>query len=385
MKKRNFSAEFKRESAQLVVDQKYTVADAAKAMDVGLSTMTRWVKQLRDERQGKTPKASPITPEQIEIRKLRKKLQRIEMENEILKKGGVLRKAVRLRYAFIRDNTCCWPVRLLCRVLDVHPSGFYAWLQQPHSQRHQADLRLTGQIKQFWLESGCVYGYRKIHLDLRDSGQQCGVNRVWRLMKRVGIKAQVGYRSPRARKGEASIMSPNRLQRQFNPDAPDERWVTDITYIRTHEGWLYLAVVVDLFSRKIIGWSMQSRMTKDIVLNALLMAVWRRNPEKQVLVHSDQGSQYTSHEWQSFLKSHGLEGSMSRRGNCHDNAVAESFFQLLKRERIKKKIYGMREEARSDIFDYIEMFYNSKRRHGSSEQMSPTEYENQYYQRLGSV
>ncbi|HIA6506111.1 TPA: IS3 family transposase [Escherichia coli] len=384
MKKRDFSAEFKRESAQLVVDQKYTVADAAKAMDVGLSTMTRWVKQLRDERQGKTPKASPITPEQIEIRKLRKKLQRIEMENEILKKG-VLRKAVRLRYAFIRDNTCCWPVRLLCRVLDVHPSGFYAWLQQPHSQRHQADLRLTGQIKQFWLESGCVYGYRKIHLDLRDSGQQCGVNRVWRLMKRVGIKAQVGYRSPRARKGEASIMSPNRLQRQFNPDAPDERWVTDITYIRTHEGWLYLAVVVDLFSRKIIGWSMQSRMTKDIVLNALLMAVWRRNPEKQVLVHSDQGSQYTSHEWQSFLKSHGLEGSMSRRGNCHDNAVAESFFQLLKRERIKKKIYGMREEARSDIFDYIEMFYNSKRRHGSSEQMSPTEYENQYYQRLGSV
>ncbi len=133
-------------------------------------------------------------------------------------------------------------------------------------------------------------------------------------------------------------------------------WVTDITYIRTHEGWLYLAVVVDLFSRKIIGWSMQSRMTNDIVLNALLMAVWRRNPQKQVLVHSEQRSQYTSHEWQSFLKSHNLEGSMSRRGNCHDNAVAESFFQLLKRERIKKKIYGTREEARSDIFDYIECF-----------------------------
>ncbi|WP_080930684.1 IS3 family transposase, partial [Klebsiella variicola] len=273
-----------------------------------------------------------------------------------------------------------------CRVLDVHPSGFYVWLQEPHSQRrHQADQMLTGQIKQFWLESGCVYGYRKIHLDLRDTGLQCGVNRVWRLMRRAGIKAQVGYRSPRARKGEASIVAPNRLQRQFNPDAPDERWVTDITYIRTHEGWLYLAVVVDLFSRKVIGWSMQPRMTKDIVLNALLMAVWRRNPQKQVLVHSDQGSQYTSHEWQSFLKSHALEGSMSRRGNCHDNAVAESFFQLLKRERIKKKIYGTREEARSDVFDYIEMFYNCRRRHGSSNQMPPVEYENQYYQRLESV
>ncbi|MEF9491224.1 IS3 family transposase [Escherichia coli] len=380
MSGKRYPEEFKTEAVKQVVDRGYSVASVATRLDITTHSLYAWIKKYGPDSSTNKEQSDA----QAEIRRLQKELKRVTDERDILKKA-VLRKAVRLRYAFIRDNSCCWPVRLLCRVLDVHPSGFYAWLQQPHSQRHQADLRLTGQIKQFWLESGCVYGYRKIHLDLRDSGQQCGVNRVWRLMKRVGIKAQVGYRSPRARKGEASIVSPNRLQRQFNPDAPDERWVTDITYIRTHEGWLYLAVVVDLFSRKIIGWSMQSRMTKDIVLNALLMAVWRRNPEKQVLVHSDQGSQYTSHEWQSFLKSHGLEGSMSRRGNCHDNAVAESFFQLLKRERIKKKIYGTREEARSDIFDYIEMFYNSKRRHGSSEQMSPTEYENQYYQRLGSV
>ncbi|EMM0177803.1 TPA: IS3 family transposase, partial [Klebsiella pneumoniae] len=382
MSGKRYPEEFKTEAVKQVVDRGYSVASVATRLDITTHSLYAWIKKYGPDSSTNKEQSDA----QAEIRRLQKELKRVTDERDIFKKSrGVLRKAVQLRYAFIRDNTCCWPVRLLCRVLDVHPSGFYAWLQQPHSQRHQADLRLTGQIKQFWLESGCVYGYRKIHLDLRDSGQQCGVNRVWRLMKRVGIKAQVGYRSPRARKGEASIVSPNRLQRQFNPDAPDERWVTDITYIRTHEGWLYLAVVVDLFSRKIIGWSMQSRMTKDIVLNALLMAVWRRNPQKQVLVHSDQGSQYTSHEWQSFLKSHGLEGSMSRRGNCHDNAVAESFFQLLKRERIKKKIYGTREEARSDIFDYIEMFYNSKRRHGSSDQMSPTEYENQYYQRLGSV
>ncbi|EPF1756395.1 IS3 family transposase [Escherichia coli] len=382
MSGKRYPEEFKIEAVKQVVDRGYSVASVATRLDITTHSLYSWIKKYGPDSSTNKEQSDA----QAEIRRLQKELKRVTDERDIFKKSrGVLRKAVRQRYAFIRDNTCCWPVRLLCRVLDVHPSGFYAWLQQPHSQRHQADLRLTGQIKQFWLESGCVYGYRKIHLDLRDSGQQCGVNRVWRLMKRIGIKAQVGYRSPRARKGEASIVSPNRLQRQFNPDAPDERWVTDITYIRTHEGWLYLAVVVDLFSRKIIGWSMQSRMTKDIVLNALLMAVWRRNPQKQVLVHSDQGSQYTSHEWQSFLKSHGLEGSMSRRGNCHDNAVAESFFQLLKRERIKKKIYGTREEARSDIFDYIEMFYNSKRRHGSSEQMSPTEYENQYYQRLGSV
>nr|WP_228706960.1 IS3 family transposase [Klebsiella pneumoniae] len=370
------------EAVKQVVDRGYSGSSVATRLDITTHSLYAWIKKYGPDSSTNKEQSDA----QAEIRRLQKELKRVTDERDIFKKSrGVLRKAVRLRYAFIRDNICCWPVRLLCRVLDVHPSGFYAWFKQPYSQRHQVDLRLTGQIKQFWLESGCVYGYRKIHLDLRDSGQQCGVNRVWRLMNRAGIKAQVGYRSPRARKGEANIVSPNRLQRQFNPDAPDKRWVTDITYIRTHEGWLYLAVVVDLFSRKIIGWSMQSRMTKDIVLNALLMAVWRRNPQKPVLVHSDQGSQYTSHEWQSFLKSHGLEGSMSRRGNCHDNAVAESFFQLLKRERIKKKIYGTREEARSDIFDYIEMFYNSKRRHGSSNQMSPTEYENQYYQRLGSV
>ncbi|HIG7360923.1 TPA: IS3 family transposase [Klebsiella pneumoniae] len=382
MSGKRYPEEFKIEAVKQVIGRGHSVSSVATRLDITTHSLYAWIKKYGPESSTNKEQSDA----QTEIRRLQKELKRVTDERDIFKKSrGVLRKAVRLRYAFIRDNTRCWPVRLLCRVLDVHPSGFYAWFKQPYSQRHQVDLRLTGQIKQFWLESGCVYGYRKIHLDLRDSGQQCGVNRVWRLMNRAGIKAQVGYRSPRAHKGEASIVSPNRLQRQFNPDAPDKRWVTDITYIRTHEGWLYLAVVVDLFSRKIIGWSMQSRMTKDIVLNALLMALWRRNPQKQVLVHSDQGSQYTSHEWQSFLKSHGLEGSMSRRGNCHDNAVAESFFQLLKRERIKKKIYGTREEARSDIFDYIEMFYNSKRRHGSSNQMSPTEYENQYYQRLGSV
>ncbi|HCQ8622842.1 TPA: IS3 family transposase [Klebsiella quasipneumoniae] len=382
MSGKRYPEEFKIEAVKQVIDRGHSVSSVATRLDITTHSLYAWIKKYGPDSSTNKEQSDA----QAEIRRLQKELKRVTDERDIFKKSrGVLRKAVRLRYAFIRDNSLCWPVRLLCRVLDVHPSGFYAWFKQPYSQRHQVDLRLTGQIKQFWLESGCVYGYRKIHLDLRDSGQQCGVNRVWRLMNRAGIKAQVGYRSPRAQKGEISIVSPNRLQRQFNPDAPDERWVTDITYIRTHEGWLYLAVVVDLFSRKIIGWSMQSRMTKDIVLNALLMAIWRRNPLKQVLVHSDQGSQYTSHEWQSFLKSHGLEGSMSRRGNCHDNAVAESFFQLLKRERIKKKIYGTREEARSDIFDYIEMFYNSKRRHGSSNQMSPTEYENQYYQRLRSV
>ena len=230
-----------------------------------------------------------------------------------------------------------------------------------------------------------MYGYRKLHSDLKDIGEKCGINRVHKLMKQEGIKAQVGYRKPRHVGGNQHVVVPNRLQREFNPDAPDNTWVTDITYIKTHEGWLYLAVVLDLFSRKIVGWSMQSLMTKQIVLDALLMVVWRRKPTNQVMVHSDQGSQYTSYEWQSFLKENGLEGSMSRRGNCHDNAVAESFFQLLKRERIKKRIYSTRGQARADIFNYIEMFYNVKRKHGSNNLLSPVNFENQYQEQLRSV
>jgi putative transposase len=161
--------------------------------------------------------------------------------------------------------------------------------------------------------------------------------------------------------------------------------VTDITYIRTHEGWLYLAVVLDLFSRQIVGWSMQSRMDKELVISALLMAIWKRKPNQSVMVHSDQGSQFSSYEWQGFLKEHNLIASMSRRGNCRDNAVVESFFQLLKRERIKRRTYLNREQARQDVFDYIEMFYNPIRRHSHNDGLSPVKYEQQFNQRLASV
>ena len=290
-----------------------------------------------------------------------------------------------MRYTFIRANSTVWPVRWLCRLLEVHPSGYYAWQKHPRSAGTIVNQRLTGLIKQFWLESGGVYGYRKIHCDLRDIGEQCGENRVYRLMRAAGLRAQVGYRRPRHRSGPASVLAPNRLQQKFEVANPNDTWVTDITHIRTHEGWLYLAVVIDLYSRKVVGWSMHSRIKKELVLNALLMAVWRRKPGSLVTVHSDQGSQYTSHDWQAFLDANNLQASMSRRGNCHDNAVAESFFQLLKRERIKRQLYSTRDDARGDVIDYIEMFYNTRRRHGFNEMLSPVEYEKQFTERLVGV
>jgi putative transposase len=205
-------------------------------------------------------------------------------------------------------------------------------------------------------------------------------------MRHEELRSQTGYhRRPWTRAGAPSVIAPNHLNQQFSVASPDETWVTDITYIRTLEGWLYLSVVLDLFSRQVVGWSMQSRMDRELAVGALVMAVWRRQPTGSVTVHSDQGSQFTSDDWQSFLRDHNLRSSMSRRGNCHDNAVAESFFQLLKRERIRRKVYATRDEAREDVFNYIELFYNPSRRHGNNEGLSPVNFEKQHYQRLKSV
>jgi putative transposase len=291
-----------------------------------------------------------------------------------------------VRYAFIKRHEQEHSVRRLCETMGVHPSGYYAWSAQPMSPRAQDDQRLVGLLKHAWLESGGVYGYRKITLDMRDLGERCGKHRVARLLKREGLRSQTGYRRrPGSRGGKPAVVAPNHLQRQFIVEAPNQSWVTDITYIRTHEGWLYLAVVIDLFSRQVIGWSMGHRIDTALVLNALLMALWRRQPREAVTVHSDQGSQFTGHDWQDFLRDHNLRSSMSRRGNCHDNAVAESFFQLLKRERIRRQIYPTRDQARTDVFNYIEMFYNPKRRHNTAGDLSPVEFERRHFQRLGSV
>lgn len=281
-----------------------------------------------------------------------------------------------MKYAFIRAHREEFGVRTMCRLLRVHFSGFYAWLKEPLSHRAHEDIRQTELIRQAWIDSGKVYGYRKLTDDLRDQGEQISENRVARLASRAGIAAQVGYkRRPSRYGGKPAIVAENRLEQQFQTSAPDQVWVTDITYLRTHEGWLYLCVVIDLFSRRVVGWSAQSRMTKDLALQALLMAVWRRKPAGTVTVHSDQGSQFTSREWQTFLRQHDLEPSMSRRGNCHDNAVAESFFQLLKRERIRRKTYPTRDDARRDVFEYIELFYNAKRKHTNNGMLSPIDFE----------
>ncbi|MBA3563420.1 MAG: IS3 family transposase [Gammaproteobacteria bacterium] len=266
-------------------------------------------------------------------------------------------------------------IATMCRVLEASRSGFYEWLHNPLSERAVEDQRLLILIRASHAASGGVYGSRRVFLDLHEAGETCGRHRVARLMQGNKIKALRGYKAPRPIAGRPSIIAPNRLQRAFTVDESDRAWVTDITYIRTWQGWLYLAVVVDLFARKVVGWSMKPTLAKELVLDALLMAVWRRKPSNKVVVHSDQGSQYGSDDWLRFCNEHNLETSMSRRGNCWDNAVAESFFSSLKKERIKKRIYKTRDLARADVFDYIEVFYNRNRRHSHLGGVSPEAFE----------
>ena len=251
-----------------------------------------------------------------------------------------------MRYAFVAEHRPPFSVWAMCRCLRIQPSGFYAWLKNPLSKRAKEDTRQTDLIRKAWKESGKVYGYRKLHDDLLDQGEAVCPNRVARLASLAGIKAQIGYRcQPGSHGSKPSLDIDNTLARQFDADTPDRIWVTDIACIRTLEGFACLAVVINLYSRRVVGWSMQSRQTTDVVLQALLMAVWRRKPKNRVLVHSDQGSQFISMDWASFVRAHDLEHSMSRRGNCQDNVVIESFFHLLRPERIRRRNYKTRVEA----------------------------------------
>jgi len=263
----------------------------------------------------------------------------------------------------------------MCRVLKASRTGLYEWLHQPESNRAIANRRLLELIRDSYVASGGVYGAPRVYGDLREAGETCGRNRVARIMRANKITAVRGYKSPPRIAGRPSILAPNRVNREFKVAKPDTVWVTDITYIRTWQGWLYLAVVVDLYSRKVIGWSMKPTLARELALDALLMALWRRKPTSEVIVHSNQGSQYGSDDWQRFCRAHSIVPSMSRRGNCWDNAVAESFFSSLKKERIRKRIYKTRDLTRADIFDYIEVFYNRTRRHSHLGGVSPEAFE----------
>jgi putative transposase len=265
----------------------------------------------------------------------------------------------------------------LCEALGVSRGGYYEWLKRPESQRSKDNQALTEQIHKSFRLSDSTYGSIRVTRDLHEWGFACGHNRVARLMLVAGLKACHKRRRLPTDHGvrpEHSI-APNLLDRTFEATAPNQRWVADFTYIWTAEGWLFVAVVLDLFSRRIVGWSMSEQMTAQLVTDALVMALWRRGKPQQLMHHSDQGSQYTSEQFQRLLSEQGITCSMSRSGDVWDNSAMESFFASLKKERVHRKDYRTREEAKADVFDYVERFYNPYRRHSTIGNVSPAEFE----------
>jgi len=281
-----------------------------------------------------------------------------------------------VKYGFIRAHAGHWPVAHQCRLLGVPRSGYYDWRDQPTRVIPAQELALRRRMKELFRSSRDSLGSRPLMKHLREEGFAIGRDRTRRLMKALNLKVK------RKRKYKATTdskhnlpVAENVLNRQFTPQGPNQAWGTDITYLWTQEGWVYLAVVIDLYSRRVVGWAMDRRMQKALVIRALLMAINLRQPPPGLLHHSDRGSQYASHAYQALLKQHGMICSMSRKGNCWDNAPIERFFSSLKREWTGDRLYRSRQEAMADVREYVAVYYNSQRLHSTLGYMTPMNYE----------
>jgi putative transposase len=284
-----------------------------------------------------------------------------------------------VKFGFIARHRGIWAVDWMCGALGVSRGGFYAWLTRPRSKRSRENEELSAKVRASFLASDRTYGARRVRKDLAAEGVFSGLHRIERLMRLQALKARPRRRRLPPDLGDRVMgsIAPNVLDRGFEASEPNRKWIADFTYVWTAEGWLYVAAVIDLFSRRVVGWSMSAAMTAQLVTDALVMAIWRRGKPDALLHHSDRGSQYTSEQFQRLMADNGVVCSMSRSGNVWDNAAMESFFSSLKTERTARRMYRTRDEARADVFDYIERFYNPKRRHSRIGYMSPMEFEQQ--------
>lgn len=281
-----------------------------------------------------------------------------------------------MKYAWIQANKTAYCVKSMCDVLGVSRTSYYDWVCSQPSKRERENNQLSEKIKAIFIDSSQTYGSRRIRYVLNCSGIIISRRRVCKLMKAMGFSCKTRKKFKVTTDSKHTLpISPNLLERDFMASKPNEKYVGDITYIWTNEGWLYLAVVIDLFSRKIVGWSMKNHMRASLVNDALLMALWQRKPTRGLIWHTDRGSQYASYSHRDIINLHGIRQSMSKKGDCWDNSVAESFFGTLKTELIHHIKFKTREEAKQEIFKYIEIFYNRKRIHSANDYLSPEEYE----------
>ncbi|MBK9692178.1 MAG: IS3 family transposase [Gemmatimonadetes bacterium] len=379
MKKRarpSFSPDFKLEAVRLVVEGRRPLSQVARELDLRPEQLRGWKQQL----QARGDVARPVSTLSLEEenRRLKRELEVARMERDFGKKSsGVLRERPARRFAMIAQHRDAYPLRLMCRVLAVTPSGFYAWQRRDPSARYQDDTLLGVQIAAFHRRSRRRYGSPRIWKDLREeAGRRVSRKRVARVMREAGL---VG--TPRRRfrvttqADPRQAPAPNQLARQFTVSQPNRVWAADVTYLATAAGWCYLAVVLDLCSRQVVGWALSARLDRQLALTALGRALARRRPPWGLLHHSDRGKEYTSRDYQAQLAQAGIACSMSRRGDCWDNAVVESFFATLKRELVADACWPTLAEATTDLAQYLDGWYNVHRRHSTLGYLSPAAYE----------
>ena len=308
-----------------------------------------------------------MKPEQQEIERLRRELARMKAERDMLEKAAAyFAKGLDMMFEFIAKHRRTWPVSWICEARGVSRSGFHAWLVRTPSARARSDEEFGAKVRASFISSYRMYGPRRVWHHLLAEGLSCGLHRIERSMRVHGLKARPRRRGLPKDDGLRSVIADNVLDRQFTAEAPNRRWVADFTYIWIAERWLYVAVVIDLFSKGVVGWSLSDTMTALLFTDGLMMAIWRRGKPDALLHHSDQGSQYTSEQFQRLMADNGVACSMSRSGNVWDKAAVESFFSSLRIERIARKTYRTRNHAEADVFDYMQDFYNSTRRHSGT-------------------
>ncbi|PLX88685.1 MAG: hypothetical protein C0614_02325 [Desulfuromonas sp.] len=384
-----FTLEFKEEAVSLVVDGGLTVAEVGRRLSVSQQTLRNWIKKHSTTGLN-THGSHNVSELEAEVSRLRKELAEARLEKEILKKAnGVPCKGAAGRYAMIDElrKEQGFSVDPMCRTLGVSKSGYYAWKNRKPSARKQEDERLKVAIRAAHERGRGTYGPEKIQDELADVERiEVGINRIKRLRRQMSIRCKQVKKFKATTDSNHNLpVAPNLLDQKFTMSEPNQAWVADITYVATEEGWLYLAAIKDLWNKEIVGYAMSHRMTQDLVGRALFRAVATRRPPKGLIHHSDRGSQYCSRRYQKLMKQFGMKPSMSRKGNCWDNAPMESFFGTLKQEMVHHRRYRTRQQAMGEIREYIEMFYNRQRRHASLGNLSPVTYWKKFIRRQGAA
>ncbi|WP_149793556.1 IS3 family transposase [Salmonella enterica] len=373
--RKQHTPEFRQEALKLA--ERIGVAAAARELNLYESQLYNW----RSKQQNQLSSSEREQEMSAEIARLKRQLAERDEELAILQKApDILREAPEMKYVFIENHQAEFSIKAMCRVLQIARSGWYVWHQRRHQINRRQRFRLVcdNVVREAFSDAKQRYGAPRLTDELRAQGYQFNVKTVAASLRRQGLRAKASRRfRPVSYRKHGLPVSENLLKQDFYASGPNQKWVGDITYLRTGEGWLYLAVVIDLWSRSVIGWSMSSRMTAQLACDALQMALWRRKCPENVIVHTDRGGQYCSTDYQSLLKRHNLRGSMSARGCCYDNACAESFFHTLRVECIHGEDFVSREIMRTAVFNYSECDYNRWRRHSACGGLSPEQFENQ--------